>query len=1650
MNSIAPLLQKSLTVLFCLTFLYGSSLAQSSPPISETDRLQNTGSKTLALYPTNPSLNLDIDLSQYPTIPSKRAAIEGWKNQLKQWQTSGDRAQAALTLTQLAFMHRELGAINTARQYYNEALTLNRELENRLAEASILAQIAGIHVENATRWNRESYFDFTHELAINSQRGNNLLQSSEKDRERAQEFYRRSLAIFQKINEGSPNQNIAARQGEATVLISMAGVSYLNDDRPDRLLDRALAIYQEIGDRPGQALVLGKIAELYLSIEYQKPQIGSESFDRAIAIYEALNKNSNSQDSQQFTPVKNQVKLLNFAVQQWWSEDREKALNFHDRALTLAGEIGDRQGAALTLQTLAERYEFSGDASTALKLYDRALTIYRELGDSVSESEICDRIALIHARLQNWLQALDFYRQQLISLAATSELYKQLSDPEKALEFDYRQATILFAMAGIHDRLEQRDRESEAYSQGRSIYRTVGDLEAETSFLLAIAERYKKQDRPERIEAVLKEAIALYQETEDLEGEAQLWSESIAFLYTYGLREPEKGLEALDRALVIYQQLGDRQRELEILETIAYFYIDSLGDLEKALSFYQKAAAIHEDLDDPELEISTLIDLAKTYYLLGDRETALLTFKEAASIGEESEDLQAQTNTLRKIIEQYLELEDSANALEFYQKLIPLYQQLNDIENESNTWRTIGELYYKLDRPDRAIEAFTQSHKVSQENGDRPGEAWSFYQLAKTYTTLGDLEKALDAYNRALPIYIEELEAPFQEGRILDISMAIGEIYAYLKQPEKALEFCDRSLNYALEFESEERLKDREVFREIGQLCYRVGNNEKALKSFNLYRQFYEQLGTDRAAIGLIRIGEDYADLGDAKKAFEFFNEARKVYQKAGFIEGELNTLRTIGKTYLYLNKYQQSLEFFDRILVLSREIGDRQRMGTTLFDLGSVYMQLGDWEKALDVYNRSLEIYQEIEGEYSKKIDLYTQIAAVYQQLENFQKALEFYQKSVGLSRQSTSNLQLHSNLRKIGKLYAELGELEKALEAFDGALNLNEHSRFYLYTDLGQVYSQLGDSSRALALFQKSLQVYNNHSSENKAGNWFGIAQIERNNGNFEEALTSIETALKLIEEQRMTRVSPEERQNFFASKQEYYEFYIDLLMELQEKNPSKGYNMRAFEIAERSKARSLLDLLAEAEIDINKGIDPELAIAERQLQEELDAIERRRVTLYNSDYTSEQAAAIEMERQYLLQKYQELQTKIRKVSPSYADLTQPQPLTTTEIQEKAIDDDTLLLHYFLGEKRSFLWAVGREGITSYQLPPKAEIEEAVETFRKYLLQSFSDPIILAKSSGIVYEMLLNPVAEAIGDRRLSIVADGILNYLPFSAISLPDPSGNHMYLPLAIEREIVNLPSASTLAILRRETQDRNPAPKTIAIFADPVFNPDDKRLETPSLIAQNDRNNWEQYTLDRATRQTDIGNWTRLPGTRREAEAILALVEPSQRSYAVDFGANRTAATDPQLRDYQILHFATHGLLNNVNPNLSGILLSMFDKRGNFRNGFLRLNDVFNLDLQADLVVLSACQTGLGKPVRGEGLVGLTRGFMYAGAPRVIVSLWNVDDVATAEMMSRFYRLMFVEKLSPTAALRAAQLEMQRETEWKLPYYWAAFTLQGDWR
>jgi CHAT domain-containing protein len=326
----------------------------------------------------------------------------------------------------------------------------------------------------------------------------------------------------------------------------------------------------------------------------------------------------------------------------------------------------------------------------------------------------------------------------------------------------------------------------------------------------------------------------------------------------------------------------------------------------------------------------------------------------------------------------------------------------------------------------------------------------------------------------------------------------------------------------------------------------------------------------------------------------------------------------------------------------------------------------------------------------------------------------------------------------------------------------------------------------------------------------------------------------------------------------------------------------------------------------------------------------------------------------------------------------------------------------------------------------------------------------------------MLLGPAAAKLGAKRLVVVAPGALSYLPFAALPAPEdkkrPAGD--YEPLIAKHEVVSVPSASVLSIIRREMAGRQRAAKSVAVLADPVFEASDPRLEsvkngnssgeTPAAPASD----VELSELTRAIRTMNFSDaragFTRLPFSRQEAQSIIGLTPKGTGLKATDFSANRDLAMSRQLSQYRILHFATHGLLNSERPELSGLVFSLVDQEGNPQDGFLRLHEIYNLQLNADLVVLSACETGLGKEIKGEGLIGLTRGFMYSGAPRVVASLWNVDDLATAELMKLFYQRMLKDGLPAGAALRAAQLELSGQKRWASPYFWAGFMLHGEWK
>jgi CHAT domain-containing protein len=332
-------------------------------------------------------------------------------------------------------------------------------------------------------------------------------------------------------------------------------------------------------------------------------------------------------------------------------------------------------------------------------------------------------------------------------------------------------------------------------------------------------------------------------------------------------------------------------------------------------------------------------------------------------------------------------------------------------------------------------------------------------------------------------------------------------------------------------------------------------------------------------------------------------------------------------------------------------------------------------------------------------------------------------------------------------------------------------------------------------------------------------------------------------------------------------------------------------------------------------------------------------------------------------------------------------------------------------------------------------------------------------AAAAGVLSETVLAPVAGLLNRKRLLIVSDGALQYVPFAALPKPGASAHEA---LAATSEVVSLPSASTLAVLRHEIAKRQPAPKTITVLADPVFNSDDERVR--AAIARNrpapyrSMTNAQRSTIvkDEIKRAASESGWdsdalsmARLPFTRREADVVLSLVPAASRRQQLDFDANLANAINGDLAQYRIVHFATHGFLNSRHPELSGIVLSLFDERGQEQDGFLRAHQIYDLKLPADLVVLSGCRTGLGKEIRGEGLIGLTRAFMHAGSARVLVSLWDVNDEATSELMQRFYvNLLGPQKLSPAAALRAAQMSLAAEKRWSAPYYWAGFILQGE--
>jgi CHAT domain-containing protein/Tfp pilus assembly protein PilF len=951
--------------------------------------------------------------------------------------------------------------------------------------------------------------------------------------------------------------------------------------------------------------------------------------------------------------------------------------------------------------------------------------------------------------------------------------------------------------------------------------------------------------------------------------------------------------------------------------------------------------------------------------------------------------------------------------------------------------------------------------------------------------TAESLRKAREKYEEVLPLWQEVGDKRAQAYTL----NKIGYVCATLSEPKKALEYYHQAV--LLWREVGDRLNEATALTNIGMSYWRLGDSQKALEYHRQALPLARAVGNREGEASVLNnIGTAYGTLSQLQEALNYFNQVLPLAQIVGDRRLQAVTLSNIGVIHLQLGELQQALEAFNQLLPLRRGIGDRRGEAATLHNLGRVYAELGEFQKALQYYDQSLVPRREVGDRQNEAVTLQA-LSSTFLHLGEIQKALAYSSQALALSRAVGDRRQEAYVLNDLGKIYKRLGESKNALEQFEQSLSLtravgNRQLEIYILNNIGDSYVTLGDPQKALEYHRLSLQLSREIGNRiEEAACLYGIARAQSQLGDRAKARTEIEAALDLIESTRTKVASQELRSTFLASNKDFYEFYIELLMQMHRHQPSAGHHTEALQVSERARARSLLEILAESRADIRQGADVALLERERTLQQQLSVKSERLTRLLSSKHTEEQAAEARKDVAVLLDESQDIEAQIRAKSPRYAALTQPQPLSVKEIQQQVLDQETLLLEYSLGEDRSYLWAVSATAISASELPKRTDIELLARRVHELLTArnqqiKFETPEKrrnrVAKADAEYFraaitlsKMLLGPVKEQMKNKRLLIVADGVLQYIPFAALPSPEEfrgAKPSKLTPLIASHEVVSLPSASTLGVLRRELAGHQPAPKIAAVLADPVFDRDDERVKiskaktgpvTETMRSVEGRVDIKIPGSELIRSVKDFGftgdelYFPRLPSTRREAEAIVAVAPPAYSRKVIDFAASKTNAKDAALGQYKYIHFATHALINSAHPELSGIVLSLVDQQGTDQDGFLLLHEIYNLKLPAEMVVLSSCKTGLGKEIKGEGLVGLTRGFMYAGAARVVVSLWDINDESTAELMSRLYRrLLGKQRLSPAAALRAAQLSVWKSRHWQAPYYWAGFVLQGEYQ
>jgi CHAT domain-containing protein len=804
-----------------------------------------------------------------------------------------------------------------------------------------------------------------------------------------------------------------------------------------------------------------------------------------------------------------------------------------------------------------------------------------------------------------------------------------------------------------------------------------------------------------------------------------------------------------------------------------------------------------------------------------------------------------------------------------------------------------------------------------------------------------------------------------------------------------------------------------------------------------------------RQARSLMQIGTVSFHTGQTEKAIEHFKQSALLASQAG--DSNLQSLALNSAAVLLTSSgfYEEALHFYTQSLTLSRQRNDRRSEAFILMSMSPLYMDTDDFVKADQLLQEALQIIREVKagGADVKVLEEYTllRIAWLEYLRGNFAAALQAVQETLARETGQTSGANRVDTRHRLGEIHTAMGNHEKAAEVYRELAELArklkiQKSEALALGNLAWSEFQLGRATEALALIKQAIPMLRQTGSTIEDWRYlYFLAEIERALKHNEEALSSYREALGAVERVRSLTVPTETaRAGLASSFREVFVSAIDFLFSLRRET-------EALEIAEAYHGRAFLDVLAESKIDLRAQVSREHRKREDQIFESISSIQKE---LWKPELTEEREKRLKEDLRRAESELETFQLEMRRANPRYARVKYSQPVKPESIAKALLDSDTALIEYVLGEKKSFAWVVHQDKITSVILPPKQQIDDLIQDYREALSGKVSSLTMgqatarLKAKSQQLYEKIFRPLDTHLSSvQKLIIVADGALTYLPFETL-IRDPkeaahtSASPLYL---VERFAISYaPSASALAAIQATGRDAAKNAKGLIAFGDPVY--------TSSQPGSRDSNPATGKVSNYAERGFD---YRQLPYTRTEVNEIAALFPGTERTVYLGMEAREQKVKTESLAKYRYLHFAAHAMIDEDHPARSGVVLS--SENNSKEDGTLQMSEVMRLQLNADVVTLSACRTGLGRLHTGEGVIGLTRAFLYAGASSVVVSLWNVNDMATATLMRSFYGNL-KKGLSKDDALRQAKLELIKGQKrlWRHPYYWAPFILIGERR